>query len=179
MTIKEEFTQFVVKASETLGADVNHERFQTIPGVEFYIASGMTLVKIDDFPEKGMVVEISWYSHSGEVSVTQRNVRHEMISEERVIEAIQRIYRQLDNFGGLLEEPYTGEGEDSWFTFGQDHVHMIGKKRFDKDVVAKIHAPNANEARAKMMKFFGNKWAFQYDEEPDMKKYYPGGIIEL
>ena len=69
-----------------------------------------------------------------------------------------------------LPEPVT-----RYFTFGFDHVHEVAGERFDKDVVVRITAP---DPRAVMFETFGVRWAFQYDEQPDLK-WYPRGVKEL
>jgi hypothetical protein len=63
----------------------------------------------------------------------------------------------------------------AWFTFGQDHVHVVARQRFDKDTVVMI---TADDPREVMFKTFGEKWAMQYDTEPDMS-FYPKGILTL
>lgn len=65
-----------------------------------------------------------------------------------------------------------------WFTFGQQHVHSVDGVTFDKDLVVEIEAEDYNAAREKMAETFGLKWAFQYDEMPDMD-YFPRGIYTL
>lgn len=63
----------------------------------------------------------------------------------------------------------------SWFTFGQVHVHSVNGITFDKDCVVKITAANP---RAVMVDHFGDKWAMEYDKEPDMSRF-PRGIFTL
>lgn len=63
----------------------------------------------------------------------------------------------------------------SYFTFGQSHAHAHCGFTFDKDVVVKITAENP---RAVMFSCFGNKWAMEYSERPNMA-YFPTGIIRL
>jgi len=65
-----------------------------------------------------------------------------------------------------------------YFTFGQVHVHSVNGKTFDKDCVVEITAEDGNKARKKMFDTFGAKWAFQYDNKPDMK-YFPRGIMTI
>lgn len=62
-----------------------------------------------------------------------------------------------------------------WFTFGQSHVHSVNGKTWDKDCVVKI---TASDPREEMFRAFGNKWAFEYDSEPNMK-HFPRGVFEL
>lgn len=63
----------------------------------------------------------------------------------------------------------------AYFTFGQNHAHAVNGFTYDKDVVVKI---TAADPRGVMVAVFGRKWAFEYDEPPDMK-HYPRGIKEL
>ena len=65
-----------------------------------------------------------------------------------------------------------------YFTFGQDHAHIVDNFTWDKDVVCEIEAPSYGEARAIMVDAFGQKWAFQYEELPDMR-YFPRGVRSL
>lgn len=62
----------------------------------------------------------------------------------------------------------------SYFTFGQAHIHKVDSIIYDKDCVLKIVA---NEPRDVMFESFGPKWAFEYDEPPDIK-YFPRGIFD-
>lgn len=62
-----------------------------------------------------------------------------------------------------------------YFTFGQSHVHRINGRTFDADTVVEIIAESREQAREKMFSYFGQKWAFQYNEMPE-EKYYPNGI---
>lgn len=63
----------------------------------------------------------------------------------------------------------------SYFTFGQNHRHEKFNGVFDKDVVVKMIAA---DPRAMMCLIFGQKWAFQYEQEPDMS-LYPGGLVQM
>ena len=69
-----------------------------------------------------------------------------------------------------------------YFTFGQSHKYVLNIRGedvvLDKDVVLEIEASCCSEARDKMWSVFKDKWAFQYDELPDMK-FFPRGIIGL
>ncbi len=65
-----------------------------------------------------------------------------------------------------------------YFTFGQVHTHSVNGKTFDKDCVVSIKAGSSDSARRKMFDTFGQKWASQYETQPDMR-FYPGGIITL
>lgn len=62
-----------------------------------------------------------------------------------------------------------------YFTFGQSHTHSIGGFTYDKDVVVEIEAENPREV---MVKTFGQTWAFEYDELPDMS-LFPRGVKKL
>ncbi|NOX14944.1 MAG: hypothetical protein GXP61_02770 [Epsilonproteobacteria bacterium] len=65
-----------------------------------------------------------------------------------------------------------------YFTFGQVHKHTINKTTYNKDCVCAIKAKNMSEARDKMFDTFNDKWAFAYEEKPDMS-FFPRGIIRL
>lgn len=65
-----------------------------------------------------------------------------------------------------------------YFTFGQDHIHSYNNKTLDKDIVIEIEANDSNNAREIMFNTFGSKWAFQYDEKPDMN-FFPRGIYKI
>ena len=65
--------------------------------------------------------------------------------------------------------------QTKYFTFGQNHAHAIDGFTYDKDIVVKI---TAEDPRAKMVEVFGQKWAFEYNERPDMS-FYPRGIKEI
>ena len=63
-----------------------------------------------------------------------------------------------------------------YYTFGQTHVHRADGQTFDKDCVVAI---TAHDPRAVMFEYFGNKWAFEYDENcPDLT-YFPRGVYDL
>lgn len=63
----------------------------------------------------------------------------------------------------------------SWFTFGWGHAHQLaGYGLVGKDHVMEITSENPRQT---MVELFGIKWAFQYDEKPDMR-YYPEGIVQ-
>jgi hypothetical protein len=65
-----------------------------------------------------------------------------------------------------------------YFTFGQSHSHLIKGFTYDKDLVVEIEAESKSEARNIMFRFFRDKWAFLYDELPDMS-LFPRGIKKL
>jgi len=59
-----------------------------------------------------------------------------------------------------------------YITFGQCHTHRVNGYTFDKDCVALIRD------RDRAFELFGDKWAFEYEKEPDML-FYPRGIREV
>lgn len=63
----------------------------------------------------------------------------------------------------------------SYFSFGQSHVHSLDNITLDRNIILKITAPNP---RDEMFKLFGDKWAFEYNNEPNMN-HFPRGIYEL
>lgn len=65
----------------------------------------------------------------------------------------------------------------TYVTFGQNHVHRIGLKVFDKDCVAVV-----NGDRKRVFEIFGSKFSFEYSErewKPEVMKYFPRGYIEV
>ena len=62
-----------------------------------------------------------------------------------------------------------------YFTLGQSHVYRFNGQTLDHDCVIKITAENPRDV---MVEHFGLKWAFEYDECPEMK-YFPRGIYNL
>lgn len=68
----------------------------------------------------------------------------------------------------------------AYFTFGQNHVHAIDGVTYDRDCVVKIDTTywDVQDPRDVMFQHFGNKWAMQYDEQPDMRQF-PRGVMEL
>lgn len=54
-------------------------------------------------------------------------------------------------------------------------AHSLNGRTFDKNDVAKITSDNPREH---MVRLFGIKWAFEYDEPPDMS-HFPKGITDL
>lgn len=65
-----------------------------------------------------------------------------------------------------------------YVSFGQVHAHRVAGKTFDLDALAEIEAPDREEARKIAFEAFGPKWAFLYEEVPDMS-FFPRGIIKL
>jgi len=68
--------------------------------------------------------------------------------------------------------------EKTYFTFGQDHKHIIGGTIYDKDCVVEIENETHSGARVKMFRLFGDKWSLQYDKEPNLE-FFPRGIIKI
>lgn len=64
-----------------------------------------------------------------------------------------------------------------YFSFGQDHRHVIAGTVFDANCLVKIQNDDGG-ARKKMFELFGPKWCAQYTELPDMT-FFPRGVIEL
>ena len=71
----------------------------------------------------------------------------------------------------------------TYVTFGQDHIHRVNGKIFDKDCVAVITHNKVNEGREKAFELFGPKFCFEYSEEhfnfDDVDMYYPRGLIDV
>jgi hypothetical protein len=65
-----------------------------------------------------------------------------------------------------------------YFTFGFGHAHAVGGVTYDKDCVVAVEAEDSTAAREHMFATFGRKWAFQYDELPEMS-YFPRGVLRL
>lgn len=63
----------------------------------------------------------------------------------------------------------------SYFTFGQTHAHVVAGKVYDKDSVVMITAENPRDV---IFTIFGDKWAMQYDQFPDIS-LFPRGIVNL
>jgi len=64
--------------------------------------------------------------------------------------------------------------QDYFFTFGQDHLHMIDGFVYDRNVVVIINGTKY-AARKRMFDLFGDKWSMCYDTMPNMS-YFPGGL---
>lgn len=67
----------------------------------------------------------------------------------------------------------------AYFSFGAGHVHRSGGFTYDTDILVKI---TAVEPRAVMHQTFGNRWSFEYSQEPspeDLERFWPRGIKEL
>lgn len=64
-----------------------------------------------------------------------------------------------------------------YVTFGQNHIHRINGKTFDKDCVAVLYG-----TREDVFEIFEAKFCFEYTEEEfnfDSMKYYPRGLINV
>ena len=66
----------------------------------------------------------------------------------------------------------------NYFSFGQNHIHKIDGKIFDKDCIVLINVKTAARAREIMFETFGDKWSMHYTKLPDMS-FFPRGVIEL
>jgi len=82
--------------------------------------------------------------------------------------------RENERYVGGLKLAANAE-TTAWFTFGQVHVHSISGRTFDKDCVVEI---TDKDPREFMFAMFGRKWAFEYDQPPDMR-HFRRGIIQL
>jgi len=70
----------------------------------------------------------------------------------------------------------------TYVTFGQDHIHTVNGKIFDRNCVAVINCHNSVNGRALAFEFFGDKFCFEYPESKfdfDSMKYFPRGFIEV
>ena len=69
-----------------------------------------------------------------------------------------------------------------YVTFGQEHIHKINNKVFDKDCVAMIEVDNYAAGREKAFELFGKKFFTTHREEQVTEKllsFYPRGIISV
>lgn len=70
----------------------------------------------------------------------------------------------------------------TYVSFGQQHVHKVCGHILDRDCIARIEAKTVGEGRAKVFKYFGPKFCFEYHEDEfnmDNMKYFPRGFIDL
>jgi len=70
----------------------------------------------------------------------------------------------------------------TYVTFGQDHVHHISGKVFDKDCVAVIEGPTDMVNRAIAMDIFNKQFFTSYSEDQfpmNSMRYFPRGFIEV
>lgn len=67
----------------------------------------------------------------------------------------------------------------TFITLGQEHVHEVNGKMFNRNCVAVIEAEDEGAARILAFEAFGDKFCFSYAEERfdmDNMKYFPRGI---
>jgi len=72
--------------------------------------------------------------------------------------------------------------QNTYVSFGQDHVHIINGIIFDKDCVALLEDITVREGREIAFELFGKKFCFEYPEKHFKKetlKYYPRGLIKV
>lgn len=70
----------------------------------------------------------------------------------------------------------------TYITFGQDHIHKINGKVFDKDCVALIVSESAKAGREKAFALFGRDFCYEYPEDHfnfEDVYHYPRGIIPV
>ena len=70
----------------------------------------------------------------------------------------------------------------TYIIFGQNHVHEINGKTFDKDCVAVIKAENISDGRKLAFKYFGPRFCFTYTKEQfdfSSMYYFHRGIIPV
>lgn len=68
----------------------------------------------------------------------------------------------------------------TYVTFGQDHIHKINGKVFDKDCVAVITHSLRSEGREMAFEFFNGKFCFEYPEDhfdTKIMHHFPRGFI--
>lgn len=63
------------------------------------------------------------------------------------------------------------------FTFGQNHTHPLGGYPM-KDFWIEVHG-TFDESREKIVKRFGDKWAFQYLKSEFDPSFFPKGRHEV
>ena len=70
--------------------------------------------------------------------------------------------------------------QNTYITFGEDHVHIINGIIFHKDCVALLEDITTRAGREIAFELFGKKFCFEYPEKHFNKetlKYYPRGLI--
>lgn len=70
----------------------------------------------------------------------------------------------------------------TYVTFGQDHVHYINGKTFDRDCVAVIDCATEAEGRARAFELFGDQFCFEYPDylfNMESMQYFPRGFINV
>lgn len=63
-----------------------------------------------------------------------------------------------------------------YISFGQVHTHECSGYTLDKNVILVLEAGSHDEAYRKAMEMFNAKFAFVYDDPPDMS-FFPGGMV--
>ena len=68
-----------------------------------------------------------------------------------------------------------------YVTFGQVHVHKVGKDVFDCDSIAEIECESENHGRAIAMQYFKGQFFTHYleDQLGNLLPYAPRGVIKL
>lgn len=70
-----------------------------------------------------------------------------------------------------------------YVTFGQDHIHVVDGKQFDKDTVAVIPSRNFTDGRVQAYELFGDKFCTSYQDEQwnedRQLHYFPKGYLEI
>jgi len=71
----------------------------------------------------------------------------------------------------------------TYVTFGQDHLHTINGKVFDKDCVGVINASSEFQGRERAFEIFDGEFFTTYTDrtwnEEEQLKYFPRGYIEV
>lgn len=80
-----------------------------------------------------------------------------------------------------LPEPPEPARMKCYFTFGQVHVHRVGKHTVDKDCVAVIEGDSFEDCRDKAFEWFDDEFHGQYSQMPSPKimQHYPRGLVYL
>lgn len=69
-----------------------------------------------------------------------------------------------------------------YITFGQVHMHKLGKKVFDKNVIGVIKAEDEKKAREIAFNLFGDKFFTTYSKETwneEDIKFFPRGFLAV
>ena len=86
--------------------------------------------------------------------------------------------------GSVLETGTNSNSENemkTYVTFGQEHIHKVNGKIFDKDCVAVIESPSAKRGREIAFELFGPKFCFEYPEKHfnmENMHFFPRGFIK-
>lgn len=62
-----------------------------------------------------------------------------------------------------------------WYSFGHGHEHKFKEITLDVNILVEITDVNPRKV---MVELFGDEWAFEYRELPQMK-YFPRGIMYI